>query len=333
MSILLIGCGYWGRNWAKTLNAIGELGAICEPSPVLQEQIKSNYPDVAVYAKLDDALKHSGIEGCVIATPVPTHSIVAQQCLLADKHVLVEKPLTLYSIEAEELVELAESRNLVLAVGHVLMYHPALLALQNLIRSGELGEILAVQCTRVNLGKIRNEENVWWSLAPHDISIVSLLLEEPLIPVSASRQNLLRRPEIADTVSASFTTPSGREASVRVSWLSPVKQHETIVIGSEKIAIFDDALPADRKLSVLDYHLDRNGDHVSEIQRGNSQAISFETGGDDILTREARGFIAAIRDGASIPNTGRNGLLIVQMLEQVQSMLENQTKNVAALAR
>lgn len=323
MSVLLVGCGYWGQNWAKTLAAMNELGAVCEPSPRLQEILREKYPTLRIESDLAQALQIPGIEAVVIATPVVTHQAIATQCLQAGKHVLVEKPITLHADEAAELAQLAEECNRVLAVGHLLMHHPALLKLEKLIAQGELGEVRAVQCTRVNLGKVRNAENVWWSLAPHDLSIISLLLKEPLRPVQAFKLNPLQRNQTEDTVYASFQTPSGREASVHVSWLSPFKKHETVVIGTEKIAIFDDTLPPEQKLSLLPYTVNLEQETV---HRDAPIFISYETD-SDLLTREAKVFLEAARGQRStLSNDGRNGLQVVQLLEEVQTLLNQQSK-------
>jgi len=235
MSILLVGCGYWGRNWAKTLSQMSELGAICEPSPEAARLIQADYPNIHIYADLNKALEQPDIEAVVIATPAPSHYLLAMQCLESGKSVLVEKPLTLHPNEAAELNTLAEERGLILAVGHLLTYHPALLKLKSLIQEGTLGDILGIECTRINLGKVRNEESVWWSLAPHDLSILDLLLADHFYPISACKRNLLRRFHIEDEVYAHFMSRSGIPATIKVSWLSPTKRHETIVIGSKKL--------------------------------------------------------------------------------------------------
>lgn len=346
MSILLIGCGYWGRNWAKTLYNMGELGAICEPDAGIQAQLSPQYPDIPWFATPDQALQECNtLQAVVIATPVSTHFEVARACLLANKAVLVEKPMTMSPEESLALCGMARERNLTLAVGHLLMYHPALLTLQKMIRDGDLGEMLSVQCTRVNLGKIRNHENSWWSLAPHDISILSLLLEEPIEPVSASGLAILGRPQIQDSVYAGFKTASGRTASIHVSWLSPVKKHETVVIGTQKIAVFDDAKPAGEKLRLLSYNLEippypppggNSKDKrdpssyltdyklgFGEVQRGDCVNIPY-TPSDDLLTLEASAFLSAVREGTSLPNDGWNGYQVVQTLATVQDMLNRQ---------
>ncbi len=322
MSTLLVGCGYWGANWAKALSGIGQLGAICDARPQIQADLKAKYPQAALYTELADALQHPGIEAVIVATPVITHCEVARLCLLAGKHVLVEKPLTLDPEESEFLVKLAEGGGLILAVGHLLLYHPALIHLKTMMDAGALGDILSVQSTRVNLGKVRNEENVWWSLAPHDLSIVSMLLGEPLHLQSATGMTLLNRPGLEDTVQVSLGTPSGRSASIQVSWLAPVKKHETVVIGSLGMALFEDTLPAGQKLQVLDYSLDRAGDTVNDVQRGATQVINYAQPPADLLTMQARAFIAATRgQRASLPNDGRNGLQVVQLLAEAQARI------------
>lgn len=323
MMVLLIGCGYWGKNWAKTLFKMGKLGAICEPSAALRETLATTYPDIPLYASLDEALTHAGIGACVIATPVTTHYKVARQCLEAGKSVMVEKPITLDPMEAEELVEFAAQQGLTLAVGHLMMYQPALLKLQAMIQEGVLGDILSVQCTRVNLGKVRNEENVWWSLAPHDLSIISMLLGESFRPVSVAKMDLLGRPNIPDRVSASFVSKSGKSASIDVSWLAPVKRHETMVIGTRGIAIFEDTLPPEQKLRLLPYTLEWDGQNAGEILKDASLYVEYDVAANDLLTEEALAFIEASSGlRAHLQNDGQNGLQVVRMLAEVQGELE-----------
>jgi len=328
MSVLLIGCGYWGNNWAKALHNMGELGAICDARSEIQADLKAKYPQAVLYTELTEALRHPGLEAAIVATPVVTHCEVARQCLLAGKHVLVEKPLTLVPEESEFLTKLAEGGGLILAVGHLLLYHPALAKLKELMDAGALGEILSVQCTRVNLGKIRNEESVWWSLAPHDLSIISMLLGEPLTIQSATGMNLLKRPGIEDTVQVNLRSHSGKSGSIQVSWLSPVKKHETVVIGSRAIAIFDDALPTGEKLKILEYALERQGDQVKHIQREQTLLIEYEQPADDLLTLQAKAFLQATRgQRASLHNDAANALQVVQLLAKAQALMTQADSN------
>jgi predicted dehydrogenase len=202
------------------------------------------------------------------------------------------------------------------------MHHPALLKLQQLIQEGTLGEILSVQCTRINLGKIRNEENCWWSLAPHDLSILSLLLGESFEPVAASKMTLLGR-DIEDTIQATFQTPSGKWGQIHVSWLQPFKRHETLVIGTKKIAVFEDTQPVEKKLALLDIDLQQDGETVHSINKGELTYIPYEMP-DELLALEAKAFIEAFRSGIPLQNDGENGLHVVRMLDQVQTMLNQQ---------
>ncbi|WP_303673617.1 Gfo/Idh/MocA family protein [Vampirovibrio chlorellavorus] len=322
MKALLVGCGYWGRNWARTLNQMDALAGVCEPFLPNQDFLKQNYPEIPVYSNLEEALNHCPAPAVIIASPAVTHAEVALECLQANRHVLIEKPLALSTEDAEHVVQAAENKGLTLAVGHLLMYHPGLLRLKALMDEGALGDILSVQCTRTNLGKIRNEENSWWSLAPHDLSILSLLLNEPFHLSTAIGMPVLGRPHLPDTVSAWYQTDSGRQASIQVSWLAPEKKHETVVIGTQKIAIFDDAKPAGQKLAILDYAMEGQGGLIHHIQRGNLKFIAYGMP-DELLTLEARAFLAGIRDrSVTLPNSGQNGLEVVRHLNAVQALLD-----------
>ncbi len=256
MSVLLVGCGYWGQNWAKTLARLNQLRGICDPRIEVQRAMKQQYPHIQIFSTLEEALSDQQVKAVILATPVMTHFEMAHQCLEANRPVLVEKPLAMDPHEALLLVELAERKNLTLAVGHLLLYQPALVQLKELINTGVLGNILGIECNRINLGKIRNEENVWWSLAPHDLSTVSMLLSQPLSAIQAQASYFLGRSDLPDAVTAQLLSASGQPVNIHVNWLSPMKRHETIVIGDRKIAIFEDTEPPERKLKLLDYQLD-----------------------------------------------------------------------------
>ncbi len=326
MSILLVGCGYWGQNWAKTLFRLNLLAGVCDPRPDIQATLRQQYPDVALFSDLEAALRDERVQAVVIATPVITHFEMARQCLEANRSVLVEKPLAFTPEEAQALVTLAEHRNLTLAVGHLLLYQPALLKLKTLMDTGPLGEILGVQCNRINLGKVRNEENVWWSLAPHDLSIIAMLLDEPLTVVQAQAHCYLGRPQLPDAVTAQLRSASGKSASVHVNWLSPMKRHETVVIGSQKIAVFEDTEPPERKLKLLDYALDWSGDLVQGLTKGTEEFVSYAQGPVDLLGLQAQAFWAHSQSGhGALPNHGRNGLQVVQLLSETQRLLDQQS--------
>jgi UDP-2-acetamido-3-amino-2,3-dideoxy-glucuronate N-acetyltransferase len=326
MSVLLVGCGYWG----KTLANLGELAAICDPLASTRNALALQYPHAALYADLDDALTHAGLEAVVIATPATSHYELARRCLAAGLSALVEKPLTLHPAESRDLVNFAQQQRLVLAVGHLLSYHPALNQLKTLMAQGVLGDILGVECTRINLGKVRHEENVWWSLAPHDLSIVDMLLDEPIRPVSAHKRNLLRRSTIEDEVYAHFESDSGVPISVRVSWLSPTKRHEVVITGSRKMAIFEDTLPDGQELKLIDYQFEQDGQRFGGIQQGLPELVDYEPAGN-LLARQANAFLAAVRGGGQAPlvNSGGCGQRVIELLADVQILLVQQTVSMA----
>jgi predicted dehydrogenase len=338
MGLLLAGCGAWGKNWARTLANQGELTAIVDPSEATRATMRALYPTVPIMASIDEALHHPTvaplIEGVVIASSVTSHVSLATTSLLAGKPTLVEKPMALTKHEAQALVTLATQQGVVLAVGHLLMYHPGVLALQQAIRQGQLGNILSVQCTRYNFGTIRNEENAWWSFACHDLSIVSLLLQDdmgessPLTPVSVSGLAMLGRHNLPDQVSAVFETPTGQSASLNVTWLHPNRKREVVVIGTKKMAILDDFEPDETKVKLLDYSLELldadpiNGQaRYGKLARGASHFLPFEPVGD-LLAVEAKAFLKAIRNGGPLPNDGQNALANVTCLEAVQQLLD-----------
>jgi len=323
VSLLLIGCGRWGRNWAKTLHMLGELGGIVDGSPVLRETLHDQYPDIPLYATLQEALTSQRFEAAVVATPVPTHAAVATECLTAGLGVLVEKPLAVTQDEAERLAALARAEKQILAVGHIILHHPALQALQQMIFNGDFGDVLAIRCVRMNLGRVRNEESAWWSLAPHDLSIVSALLGNvPLRILSAEAHALLGRPAIPDWVSVNLASDTDVRVHIESNWLSPVKRHETIVIGSKRVAVFDDALPDQDKLRIRDMALAREGDFIQALEAEPLTPVALDWQGQDLLTREAVAFLNAVRHGAPLPNDAANGVAVVRLLSEVQEHLD-----------
>jgi predicted dehydrogenase len=304
---------------------LNALAAICDPSPEVRAWAEARFPGVRCYAQLADALAATTLNAAIVASDAGRHTALAQTCLAAGLHVLVEKPLALTVCDAEAVVRAAMQAGRVLAVGHLLMYHPALKALKTLMDSGEMGDILSVDCTRLNFGRVRNEENVWWSLASHDLSILSLLLDAPLLPVTVSAQTLLGRPGLEDEVTATFQTLEAdkqlapRWASIHVGWLHPVRRRLVVVKGTKKMAVFDDFQPNETKVTLLDYALEASADGlVTGMSRGEFRYMPYEPEGD-LLEQEALAFLKAVaaNDASGLPNNGWNGLENVRMLEAV----------------
>ena len=315
MSILLIGCGYWGKNWANTLFESGELAAICEANTSIHADLTAAYPGVTLVSSLDDALTLTDIEAAIIATPVFTHAETARRCLQNNWHVLVEKPLTDDPVTAADLVALAAEGGKILAVGHICLFYPGWQRLKELMADGTLGDIRSITCTREKLGIVRNEEDVWWSFAPHDISLIADVFDGPLTVQSVASTYELGRPAIADHVTAVLTTTAGQTATIRVGWLTPNKRFETVVVGSKAIACLDHA-GQPQTLTIQAITADSQG-----AIRYNTPATRETFDMASPLSIQLGAFLGAIRNGKPLPNTGANGAQVVAVLADVAQNL------------
>ena len=244
------GLGYWGPNLARNFDELGELTWLCDVDEGHRERFAARYPQARMYGHFDELLADDGVDAVVIATPVPTHYELAKQALEAGKHVLVEKPPAMRGDEIDELVALAAERDLVLMPGHLLLYHPGVRKLKELIDAGELGEVLCVYGNRQNLGIVRTNENALWSLGVHDLSVILYLLdEEPEECVAYGRDFLTAGVE--DVVFCYLRFPSGKIAHMHLSWLDPHKMRKMTVVGREKMVVFDD-MELERKVTVYE---------------------------------------------------------------------------------
>jgi len=235
--IAVIGSGYWGKNLVRNYHELGVLKVICDKNETLLDGFKEQYPGIEVCMALNDVLSRDDVDALSIATPAETHYRLAREALLAGKHVYVEKPLVLDESEGQDLIDLAASESRVLMVGHLLQYHPVFVRLKELAASGELGRINYIYSNRLNLGKIRREENILWSFAPHDISMILTLAGEEPESVWATGGNYLHR-KIADVTTTHMAFPSGLQAHIFVSWLHPFKEQKLVVVGDRKMAVF-----------------------------------------------------------------------------------------------
>ncbi|MFH1576702.1 MAG: Gfo/Idh/MocA family oxidoreductase, partial [Candidatus Margulisiibacteriota bacterium] len=259
-TIAQIGLGKWGINLLRNFNALPEcrLKYGCDLNSDQLRKFSRDYPDVNFTSSYEDVLQDKDVEAVVVATPAPAHYDVALKCLKNGKHVFVEKPITLAVEKAEELVRLAKEVNKKLMVGHLLLYHPAIAKLAELIKNGELGEIYYIYTQRLNLGRIRNTENVVWSLAPHDISIILHLMSQFPQSVSALGASFVQE-GIEDVAFLNIRFAGRGIGHIHVSWLDPTKTRRTIVVGSKKMAIFDEVSNRDT-LILIDKGVDRNPD-------------------------------------------------------------------------
>ena len=235
----LIGCGQWGRNLARNLAKLGALRAVCDPHSASVEKMVDLYPS-AVARTSEQIFADSEIDACVIATPVVTHVELARQAIEAGKDVFVEKPLAVTVAEGRAIAELANQRGRILMVGHLLEYHPAIERLRSLIAEGNLGRIYYIYSNRLNLGRIRTEENALWSFAPHDIHVMLRILGEEPIEVSCHGGNYLNQ-RVSDVTMSNLAFANGVRGHIFVSWLHPYKDHRLVVVGERKMAVFDDA--------------------------------------------------------------------------------------------
>lgn len=322
----VVGLGGWGKNVVRSFNGREhcELAYICDSSPLMLERQRRLYPHATATASYDEILGDEAVDAVAIVTPAPAHFEMAKAALLAGKHVYVEKPMTLTVADSEALVELADRQDRKLMVGHLLEYHPAVELIKSQIESGSLGDICYMYCQRLNLGVVRQHENSFWSLAPHDISVVLYLFGKEPDQVSANGECYLQK-GIEDVVFVNLHFPDGRMAQIHVSWLDPHKERKMIVVGTKKMLVFDDMQPAE-KVRVFDKCATVETDSV-----GAMQAITVQHGdiwipcisGPEPLDAETQHFVDAVRNDTVPRSDGRDGLRVVKILEQVDRHLHS----------
>lgn len=318
-NIALIGSGYWGKNLLRNFQELGVLRTVCESDPARLSTLKEAHPALSFTPHFSEVLKDNRIDGVVIAAPASLHFELAKRALEAGKDVFVEKPLALAAEEGSHLVDLAEKKGRILMVGHLLQYHPAVLKLKELIDNGELGRIDYIYSTRLNLGKIRREENILWSFAPHDISVILMLLGELPKEVSTHGGNYLH-PTIADVTFTNFSFGSGVRAHLFVSWLHPYKEQKMVIVGEKKMAVFDDVSP-DRKLLLFPHKIEWiNREPVPS--RGSGEIVSFTM--KEPLREECLHFLESISTRKRPKTDGAEGLRVLEVLQVCQDSLQQQ---------
>jgi len=323
----VVGGGPWGRNLIRNFASLGALAAICEQDEDRASGYRTQYPDCRL-CSFPEILKDGSIPAVVVATPAETHWHFVNDALLAGKDVFVEKPLCLSVKEGQELVDLAREKGRILMVGHLLWYHPAVLKLKALIDSGDLGRIQYIYSNRLNLGKIRREENILWSFAPHDISVILGLLEEEPEKIEAQGGNYLH-PRIADVTVSLLSFSSGIKAHIFVSWLHPFKEQKLVVVGDRKMAVFDDMEETDKLL--LYPHSIEWKNHVPVPNKAEAQSITLETG--EPLRAECLHFLEAVRTRERPRTDGEEGLRVLKVLQACQESLGKPLQGAAASAK
>lgn len=313
-NIALIGAGYWGKNHLRNLNELDALNCVLETSDEITRQRLADFPDIPFVKEIQPILDNPDIEGVVIAAPAHLHYSIAKECLENGKDVLVEKPLALTVAEGEELVRLAEENKRILMVGHILRYHAAVLKLQELIENNELGELRYVYSHRLNFGKLRTEEDVLWSFAPHDISLVLMVTGEKEPQTVTASGGAYINPDIGDTTVVSMTFDNGVRGHVFVSWLNPFKEQKLVVVGSKKMAVFDDVTK--EKLFLYPHTVAWEGEagNIPVAQKADAEVVPFET--TQPLREELVHFIDCINTRNTPRTDGCEGLRVLKVLER-----------------
>ena len=329
--VAVVGAGYWGPNFIRVLEELGdsELVSVCDRDPDRLDKVKNQYPMVDVTDDFDSLVARDDLDAVIVATGSESHYSVARTCILKGKHVLVEKPISLKSAEARDLVQLAGDNQKVLLVGHLLRYHGGVIRLKEYIDDGTLGDVLYVYTTRVNLGRVRKEENAMWSFATHDIYVVMYLLGADPEYVTAAGQSYVRE-GVHDVVFLTLHFPGSVMAHLHVSWLDPHKIRKTTVVGDKKMAVLDDTETTE-KLRIYDKGIDYTpsyGDY--------GESLSVRIGDISIpkldmvepLKVECQHFMDCILKGAQPLTGGEQGLKVIEILEAADQSLLEQSRAV-----
>jgi predicted dehydrogenase len=317
--IAVVGLGYWGPNLARNFDQLAELAWICDTSGERLAAFASRYPQAKRAESFEEVLADESLDAVVIATPVPTHFDLARSALAADKHVLVEKPPAMRGEEMDELVRMSEERDLACMPGHLLLYHPGVLKLKELIDAGALGEVLCVYGNRQNLGVVRTQENALWSLGVHDLSVILYLLgEEPEDAIALGRDFLT--PGVEDVVFCYLRFPSGKIAHMHLSWLDPHKLRKITVVGREKMVVFDD-MELERKVTVYEKGPWQRAESYGEWQTRSGDIHIPKIPTDEPLRLECEHFLQLVRGEGDRRKVAQDGAMVLRALERLTESL------------
>jgi predicted dehydrogenase len=326
----VVGLGHWGPNLARNMHRLpgAELRWLCDGSQEALDRHAPAFPGAGSSTSLDDLLSDGGLDAVVLATPVPTHAELAERVLRAGKHCFVEKPLARSVDEAQAVVDAAREEGRILMVGHLLEYHPGVERLKELIDSGELGDVRYLYSNRLNLGVLRPDENALWSLGAHDVSVILRLAGEEPYECRAVGESYMQE-GIEDVVFCHLRFPSGLAAHMHLSWLDPHKERRFTVVGSRKMATFDD-MELERKLTVHDKGFDENYSSYGEYIARSGDVWSPRVPNEEPLSIECRHFLECVRDGREPRSGPEAGLRVVRVLEALQHSLEESARGARA---
>ena len=324
-NLACIGGGYWGRNLVRNFAALGALRSVCEVDAATRARLEKEYAGVRFTGSLDEIFGDPEVHCVAIATPAESHGEIVRRALHAGKDVFVEKPLCLSVTEGRELVSLAAAKGRILMVGHLLRYHPAIEKLKALVDAGDLGRLRYIYSNRLNLGRIRSEENILWSFAPHDMSVILSLVGQVPDAITAQGGNYLHE-KVADATVSLLSFPSGVKAHIFVSWLHPFKEQKLVVVGDRKMAVFDD-VSADHKLVLYSHEINwRNNMPVAVRAEPEPVAVGTE----EPLRFECRHFLECVETRRTPRTDGEEGLRVLEVLERCQAALEEKPAAAAA---
>lgn len=307
-NIAVVGCGHWGKNLVRNFSELEVLSAVCDPNARLSQKYASefNVKNLSFEAVLRDA----NIEGVVLAVPASLHASLAVEAMRAGKHVYVEKPLAMNQIEAQEMIDSSEKENVQLMVGHLLQYHPVFLAVRKLVKEGKVGNLKYIYSNRLSLGKVRSEEDVIWSFAPHDISMILSLTDEELRFVRTESSNFLQS-GVADSAIVHLKFQSGLSGHISVSWINPCKEQKLVVIGDSAMLVFDDTQPWSQKLALYTHGIDLTSD-LPRLDKADVQYVDVIK--SEPLRNECQHFIDVVNGHLKPLTDGVEGLRVLNVL-------------------
>ena len=325
VGMAVVGAGAWGKNHIRVFSELPNvrLKYVCDSDRSKLLSIQRAYPQAKMVETIKPILEDSDVRGIVVASSAASHYSLAKEALMADRDVLVEKPMALHSEEAEEILEIAEKRGRILMVGHLLLYHPVVDRLKEMILTGELGDIYYLYTQRVNLGVIRQDENALLSFAPHDLSVILYLINEQPVVVSAHGESYIQR-GIEDVVFVSLRFSDGKMANIHLSWLDPHKMRKITIVGAKKMVVFDD-VEASEKLRIYDKGVrspsyDTYSEYLS-LRFGDITIPSIKM--VEPLRTEAAHFVQCVESRKEPKTSGRDGLRVVNILVAAQSSLKH----------
>lgn len=314
--IAVVGCGYWGKNLVRNFHALGALAAVCDNDAAILADMAGRYGAPAM--TYDAILADTALDGVVIAAPAASHEALVRAALEGGKHVFVEKPMALDVENAIQLCRLAENESLILMVGHLLQYHPAFLKLTEIVRGGTLGKLQYIYSNRLNLGKVRREENILWSFAPHDVSMILSLVGEEPIDVRAVGTSYRERGN-ADVTTTHLIFPGGVRAHIFVSWLHPFKEQKLVVIGESGMAVFDDGEDWDRKILLYPHKIDWV-EGIPHPSRADPEPQALDE--SEPLRLECEHFLICMAKGIQPRTDGEEGVRVLRVLNAAQEALD-----------